>query len=142
MSTDISSSSSAVSPIASPLTASSSESFLQSASDVSLNSMQVSLPSQTGLNTFKLVSDNINKEVQPHEMRSDYQSRSLHYFHTYAVKDRVDLSGISNILPVIDLTKVQLSSILPSANEYQELCNNFAYNYCFMIHVILIDGGM
>ena len=42
-----------------------------------------------------------------------------------AVKDRVDLSGISNILPVIDLTKIQLSSILPSANEYQELCKNF-----------------
>lgn len=83
----IDNSSSSSVPIASPQTASSSESSLQSASEVPLNSMQVPLPSQTGLNTFKLVGDNIDKEVQPREMHSDYQSRSLHYFHTYAVKD-------------------------------------------------------
>ena len=91
VSTDNSSSSSAVSPIASPLIASSSESSLQSASDVPLNSMQVSLPSQTGLNTFKLVGDNIDKEVQPREMHSDYQLRSPVALLSYLCCER--LSG-------------------------------------------------
>ena len=39
------------------------------------------------MSTYKLVGDNIDREVRPCDMRSDYQTRSLHYFHTYAVKD-------------------------------------------------------
>ena len=38
---------------------------------------------------FKIVGDNIDKTVRPRHMRSDRQAESLHYFHSYAVKDRV-----------------------------------------------------
>lgn len=48
--------------------------------------------------SFKIVGDNIDKNVQPRFMRVDAPTRSLHYFHAYAVKDRVDLSSFSDIL--------------------------------------------
>ena len=48
------------------------------------------------LPTFKIVGDNIDKEVRPKNMRSDYQARSLHYFHSYAVKDRVNLDNFED----------------------------------------------
>ena len=41
------------------------------------------------LKTYKLVGDNIDKNIRPREMRSDHQTKSLHYFHTYGVRDRV-----------------------------------------------------
>ncbi len=46
----------------------------------------------TRLPTFKIVGDNIDKTIRPREMRSDHQTRSLHYFHSYAVRDRIDIS--------------------------------------------------
>ena len=49
----------------------------------------------THLLTYQLVGDNIDKNVRPRDMRSDHQTRSLHYFHTYAVRDRVDISHFS-----------------------------------------------
>ena len=45
-------------------------------------------------------------------MRSDYLTRSLHYFHTYAVTDRVDLTGISDQKVVPDLKTICLDNIL------------------------------
>eukprot|EP00731_Ephydatia_muelleri_P026207 Em0018g307a len=40
---------------------------------------------------FRLVGDNIDKTIGPRDMRLNNQSKSLHYFHVYAVKDRVDV---------------------------------------------------
>ncbi len=50
-------------------------------------------PAAGVLTTFKIVGDNIDKNVKPRDMRSDYQTRSLHYFHAYAVRDRLNLDG-------------------------------------------------
>ena len=41
-------------------------------------------------NGFKIVGDNVDKNVRPTFQRSN---QSLHHFHSYAVKDRVNLSG-------------------------------------------------
>ena len=47
------------------------------------------------IKTFKLVGDNnIDKNVKPDDMRHDNQSKSLHYFHTYALSDRIDMMTI------------------------------------------------
>ena len=46
---------------------------------------------------FKVVGDNIDKTVKPRDMRFDQPSKSLHYFHVYAVKDRIDASGLSAV---------------------------------------------
>ncbi len=42
---------------------------------------------------YKIVFDNIDKNVNPRHMRSDNQTRSLHYVQSYAVKDRINYDG-------------------------------------------------
>ena len=78
------------------------------------------------LMSYKLVGDNIDKEVCPRDMRSDYQSRSLHYFHKYAVRDRVDLTEVSDAKKVPDVKAIQLQELLPTSNDTKELRKNFS----------------
>ena len=42
---------------------------------------------------FKIIGDNIDKNVKPRYYRNDKQVYSLHYYHSYAVKDRIDFSS-------------------------------------------------
>ena len=53
------------------------------------NESELSVGSQkwTG---FKIVGDNVDKDIRPSFQRIDYRTRSLHYFHAYAMLDRVD----------------------------------------------------
>lgn len=45
---------------------------------------------------FKLVGDNIDFTVRARYMRTDgRQDQSLHYYHAYAIRDRIDLSRFS-----------------------------------------------
>ena len=81
---------------------------------------------QPALKTYRLVSDNIDKQVRPRDMRSDYQTRSLHYFHTYAVRDRVDLTRISDQKPFLDLKTIHLDATLPTSGDKKELQKNFS----------------
>ena len=53
-----------------------------------------SLPSKWSV--FKIVGDNVDKNVKPRFMHIHSQTRSLHYFHAYAVKDHLNLMGVSN----------------------------------------------
>ena len=72
---------------------------------------------------FKIVGDNLDKNFRCTFQRIDYQTRSFHFFHTYAVLDRVNLSGLSDIPQpgVIDFTKV-----LPTHAEVTELKQNLS----------------
>ena len=81
------------------------------------------------IKTFKLVGDNIDKNVKPHDMRHDNQTKSLHYFHTYALRDRIDLSRYDDIpcLPDMSLVKSQLSNVLPNNEDVRILCGNFCH---------------
>ena len=78
-------------------------------------------------NGFKLVGDNVDKNVEPRFMRMEYQTQSLHYFHMYAIKDRINLSAYSDrqesVLAPDDINPL---SLLPSPNDYEALMNNFA----------------
>ena len=52
---------------------------------------------EVSVNTgYKIVFDNIDKNIKPRFMRSDFQTRSLHYVNSYAVKDRIDFSQFSS----------------------------------------------
>ncbi len=46
---------------------------------------------------FKLVGDNIDRNVRPSLQMLTHQTRSLHHFHSYAVKDRVHWSAASDV---------------------------------------------
>ena len=73
---------------------------------------------------FKLVGDNIDKNVRPRYMRGDHQSQSLHYFHCVAVKDRIDLSQVSNACSFINHDEMKLEVLLPSHEDYENLQKN------------------
>ena len=48
---------------------------------------------------YKLVFDNLDKNVKPRHMRTDNQTKSLHFVQSYATIDRVDFSRYSNEAP-------------------------------------------
>ena len=53
----------------------------------------VGIANACNFKTFKLVGDNIDKNINPQDVRLDSQTVSLHYFHSYAVRDRIDMSN-------------------------------------------------
>lgn len=44
---------------------------------------------------YKIVGDNIDKNIRASFQRIDHQTKSVHYFHIFAAKDRIDFSGLS-----------------------------------------------
>ena len=97
---------------------------VETESDSSVTSMQQNM---SKIVTFKLVGDNIDKDIKPCQMRFDNQTRSLHYFHTYAVKDRVDLSSMSDKpLPLpADIKAIDLTKLLLDEEDDKCLQKNF-----------------
>lgn len=79
-------------------------------------------------NSFKLVGDNIDKQVSPRYVRSDCQKKSLHYFHVFAVLDRISFTHLSDSLPLptSKLPKDIAQVLLPSTEDDQTLRKNFA----------------
>ena len=48
---------------------------------------------------FRICGDNIDKKVRTRYMQSDMKNSSLHYFHSYAVLNRIDSSSLSDEIP-------------------------------------------
>ena len=78
-------------------------------------------PPNPSLLTYRLVGDNIDKNVKPHSMTNEHQTRSLHYFHSFTVRDCIDLSNYSNEPHVPDLTAMNLEELLPSSDDERVL---------------------
>ena len=58
---------------------------------------------------FKLVGDNIDKNFRRSFYRHYRKTISMHAFHMYAVKDRIDFSSLSDVAPTgakVDVTKL------------------------------------
>ncbi len=83
--------------------------------------------------TYKLVFDNIDKTVKPRYMRMDAQNKSLHYVQLYAVKDRVNLSQLSQTPPSV--CEVALDMILPSDEDNASLMENMT----ILIARVMVD---
>ena len=71
---------------------------------------------------YKIVFDNIDKNVAPRFMRNEHQTRSLHYVHSYAVKDRLDFSNLSSQRP----TNFNVFGVIPDVEDYKYLKSDFA----------------
>ena len=54
----------------------------------------------------------------------DVQASTLHYFNMYAIRDRVDTSMLEDNPSLPDPSTVNLSKLLPSAEEHQQLYKN------------------
>lgn len=74
---------------------------------------------------FKIVGDNLDKTVRPRHQTLVSQTRSLHYFHSYAVRDRIDFSMFSEVAPQVDLKATDFESFLPTASDSAKLKDNF-----------------
>ena len=64
---------------------------------------------------YKFVGDNIDKNVRPRFQRQEARGQSFHHFHGYAVRDRVDLSKLSDKPPAH--TTPEPSILLPSQTD-------------------------
>ena len=72
---------------------------------------------------FKIVGDNVDKNVRPSLQRLDHHTQSLHYFHSFAVLDQVDLSSLSDAEPPIG--EIDTACLLPSAADIAALKEDF-----------------
>ena len=97
------------------------------------------IPSPTAVRgrhkTFKLVGDNIDKNSTPTEIRVDSQTKPFHYFNSYAVRDRIDLSAYNDCPSLPDPDLIQLDTLLPSNDDHLALIVNF----CHLIARVLMS---
>ena len=54
-------------------------------------------------------------------MRSDNQTRSLHYFHSYAVRDRLNLDDYDDNPSAPDQSSIDLELLLPSSDDARDI---------------------
>ena len=109
----------------SALDSSSSSSDLFSLSDVFGPEISFAPTLQSWL-TFKVVGDNIDKNIQPQDMRLDNQTKSLHYFHVYTVRDRIDLSNYDDTSSSPDISSICVDQLLPSNDDNTTLRANYS----------------
>ena len=98
--------------------------------------MQSSEPTLLG---YKLVGDNIDKGVKARYMRADeHRGQSLHYFHSFAVQNRIDFSSYSDVLPAtcLDSCERRAKQLLPSKDDDSCLRNNLT----ILVSRILVDN--
>ena len=80
----------------------------------------------SGKHGVKLVGDNIDKNVRPRHQTIEKRTQSLHYFNSYACLDRIDLSGLSDDTPSVDIRSLDIKTVLPSSEDVDQLLSNFA----------------
>ena len=89
-------------------------------------------PSQCTSNvlTYKLVGDNLDDTITPRFVRADtYRKKSVHYFNSYAIKDRIDFSHLSPVHPPPTCHPSPLytaESLLPSISDDQVIRKNMS----------------
>jgi len=68
---------------------------------------------------FRIVGDNWDLEVKARYHTKSQNNKSLHYFHAYAVKDRVAAQGLDNKRPQKIIDEIEMREFLPTP-EVQE----------------------
>lgn len=102
-------------------------------SPIVIEKESVGIPAMIG---YTLCGDNIDKNVKRRYQRSDKTTVSLHYFHMYAIKNRVDFSQLSDeakdSIGGIEDNSVQL---MPSVSNDQTMRKNVAV----LVSRVLVD---
>ena len=87
------------------------------------------VPLQVRHKGFRLCGDNIDKSIRRRHLRSDRRNQSLHYFHTYAMENRVDISHLSDVnVHISELTSIQYipNSVLPRLGDDTQIRQNIS----------------
>ena len=96
---------------------------------------------------YVIVGDNIDKNIRPSYQRQDRTTQSLHYFHSYAVLNRLDTSGLSDNRP--SHITISPEKIIPDFSERQKLLGDFetlvtryvCISVCLYLSMIAQDFG-
>ncbi len=105
--------------------ASSSETCEQSnptPQEISPAPQEISLSPDLQWPGLKIVGDNVDKNIKPSLQRITHQTKSLHYFLSCAVKDRVNLSTVSDVSRPLtsDLNHFVMS--VQDWNQFKDIC--------------------
>jgi len=115
--------SSIVAPHGSPVFSTDSEldiSFLS----VEADSQDSNIISVKNMPTFKLVGDNLDLYIRPRSETADHHAESKHFFHAFAVRDRIDVSSFDNTFPSLDISSINLEDVLPQQDDVKKLKEN------------------
>lgn len=74
---------------------------------------------------FKIVGDNLDKQISPRHQTMERRVKSLHFFNCYAVLDRLNLSSYTDETPTGPLS-LDIDDILPSESDHTTIISNFA----------------
>ena len=99
------------------------------------SSTDVTPDPENPLCTYTIVGDNVDKNIKPRDMRIDKQVTSMHAFHMYATKDRVDASSLPDDKPVRDLEAVPISTFMPSIGDSIILRENYLVSRVLVKHL-------
>ena len=72
---------------------------------------------------FKIVGDDIDKNTRPANQRIDRRTKSFHYFHSYAMLDRINWTDVSISQPVVE--DLDPRSFLLTLSEVERLKEDF-----------------
>ena len=82
---------------------------------------------------FKIVGDNLDKNIQRRHQTYERQTQSVHAFHYYGVVDRCDLSMLSDIAPTPPTT-IACSNFRPSLDSLTAIEGNFCTYIARLVH--------
>lgn len=75
---------------------------------------------------YTLTGDNIDKNVSSRDITFVHQTKSLHYFHTYAALSHIDFTGLGEETPTSCLLKsLDSAALLLSVADCQVLRENY-----------------
>ena len=74
----------------------------------------------------RIVGDNWDLEVKARCQTKSQTNKSLHYFHAYAVKDRVISKGLDNTRPQKSIDEVEMQEILPTAEVQESIISDLS----------------
>ncbi len=66
-------------------------------------------------------------EVKARYQSKQHSNQSLHYFNSYAVKDRASAKGLSNVRPRKLIDELQLEEFLPTATVQEDIIADVAH---------------
>ena len=72
---------------------------LQFEQSTAVEQQEESSGAQGSFYAYRLVGDNVDKNVRPSLQRDENRGQSLHHFHAYGVKDRVPTASLSDLAP-------------------------------------------
>lgn len=68
---------------------------------------------------YKIVGDNVDKNVKPRYERFEIKSQSLHYFHAYAARDRIDMTSLCDSQPAT--IQPDSNHLIPSSEDIRTI---------------------